>query len=97
MRSKAIRVECKLDLLSSEAHDWLDNHTQDLAFTSYRFRIWTRDKLEEELSGRERVEKRFYSRAGFAGTWRCPQVSDYMDAVFFASQADAVYFKMTFL
>lgn len=93
--SKAINVECKASSLSIEALNWLENYTQDLAWTQHNWRVWQSPAEYDELCEIGKVTWRFNERHGIPIERKMIRRS--VDVVRFASKRDAMYFKLIFL
>ena len=95
MHKKPINVECQASKLSIEALEWLENYTQDLAWTQNNWRIWETPAALDELCALGQVTWRFNERQGIPN--RPKMIRRSVDVVRFASKRDAMYFKLMFL
>jgi hypothetical protein len=95
VRKSPINVECKIDDLSLDALEWLDSDAQDLSWIHRNWRIWESPATEHELTYAELMERKHFMKN--YGTWRHPVRKRSVDVIRFASNADAMYFKLKFL
>jgi hypothetical protein len=95
VRKKPINVECQASKLSIEALEWLENYTQDLAWTQNNWRIWESPAALDELCALGQATWRFNERRGIPN--RPKMIRRSVDVVRFASKRDAMYFKLMFL
>jgi hypothetical protein len=107
LRGKATVVECQISDLSQEALDWLNSDSPgDLCWVKKNIRVWQEvvpaedfTKYYTKLSLAGQLAKEaicyFYSQDRAAGLPL--KLDKSVDGLFFASNSDAVYFKMKFL